>query len=339
MDLPPQVMKQQVRDLAASQDLEALRSGAALETFGPRWPVLQAFQEFLEVERRKARRRLLMTAFSFLAILVLVIASGFAAFLYMNGKVKRDVRALEAALASARGETSALRGNTETMQKAIDEAQQALVAVRQQLEAGVARPTVDLAGMTASLGLLQEMHRLRAEQMDLAARQLALLNDVRQWDAERQAGAQRLELLQGERADLAKAMESFASRRQDLEKGLHEVRVAGGLATPRADDVLQRGPPRGKGKPSSATTAPAPVFDPTAALALLQEIYRLRTEQPDLAARQASLQEGLQKVIAAQQAGAARREQLSATRTELAQAVENYLSRQQDLQARLTALR
>lgn len=334
MELPPQVLKQEVRELAASQDLEALRSGAALETFGPRWPVLQAFQEFLEIERRQARRRLARLALLFLAMLMLIIAGGAAAILHMNGRMKRDVKALEDALASARSETSALRGNTEAMQSAIAAAQESLAAVRRQMEEGSrgAGPAPDLSALTSGLGLLQEAHRLRSDQMDLALRQAALQQDVERWEAEQRAALQLREKLLAQRQALQHDASDFLSRQEDLARRLQDLRSSAPLTRTEAGESAKRGSARGQGALAIAT-------DPVAALALLQEIYRLRGEQPGLALRQSTIESGWNELELLQSGLAARREQIASSRVELAAAVDAFLARGQDLQARLASAR
>jgi chromosome segregation ATPase len=338
MDLPPQVLKQEVRDLAASQDLAALRSGAALETFGPRWPVLQAFQEFLEIERRQARRRLLRMAAAFLALLVLVIAGGLFTLVHLNGRMRRDVQALEAALASARTETSSLRGNTEALQTAMQEAQRALETVRQQLADGspVPAPSIDLSGMASSLGLLQETHRLRSEHFDLAGRQAALQGEISQWEAEQRATVQLREKLLAQREALRRDVAAYADRQQDLTRRLHQLRESAPLTRVDATAAVQRGGSSSRGG-KAAALAVAP--DPVAALALLQEIYRLRGEQPALALRQSSLESGWNELELAQQELQARRERVATARAALAPAVEAFRARQQDLQTRLASVR
>lgn len=315
MDLPPQVLKKQVRDLAASQDLQSLRDGAALETFGPRMPVLQAFQEFLELERRRARQRLVVVASGFLAILLLVIAGGSLLAWRFAGQVRNDVKTLEKALAAAREENSSMRGQTAAMQLAIEDAQKALGAMRSRLdEAGKPAPAPDLSRLATALGLLQEVHRLRSEQLDLSVRQVALQEGLKEWERDQAEEAARREELASQQADLARAVKDFAARQQDLSARLktrQEARMASVGAT---------------------------AVDP-AALALLQELHRLHAEQPALAQRQASLQAELDRLDASRAANASRREAWTASRAELAQAVDGLLARQQDLQVRITALR
>jgi len=339
MDLPPQVLKQEVRDLAASQDLEALRSGAALETFGPRWPVLQAFQEFLEIERRQARRRLLRMAAGFLALLVLVVAGGLFTLVHLNGRMRRDVEALEAALASARTETSSLRGNTEALQSAMRDAQQALETVRQQLAEGSpvsAPPSIDLSALASSLGLLQETHRLRTEHFDLSGRQSALMGEISQWEAEQRATLLLREKLLAQREALRQDVAVYADRQQDLTRRLRELRESAPLTRVDATAAVQRGASSSRGG-KAAALAVAP--DPVAALALLQEIYRLRGEQPALALRQSSLESGWNELELAQREVQVRRERVAAARAALAPSVEAFRARQQDLRTRLAAAR
>lgn len=316
MDLPPQVLKQQVRELAASQDLQSLRDGASLETFGPRMPVLQAFKEFLEIERRRARRRLVAVASVLLAVLVLVLAGGTLLAWQFAGRVRKDVRTLEQALAATREENGALRGHTESMQKAIEDAQAALAAVRLRVEEAGSRtaPAPELPKLATALGLLQEVHRLRGEHLELMVRQGNLQEALRLWEKDRDAQDARQRALESRQAQLGQEFRAFASRQEDLAARLaarHEARRA---AQGRA-----------------AVDA--------AAFALLHEIHRLQSEQPALAARQAALQEQLEQLEADRADLAERRGQWFASRTELAQAVESFLTRQQDLHARLADVR
>lgn len=316
MEAPPQVLKQQVRELAASQDLQSLKSGAALETFGARLPVLQAFHEFIEIERRQARRRLVALAAVFLVLLLVVLAGAVLVNLRFAGRVNAQVRNLETALALARSDTMALRGDAEAMQKAIAAAEQALADLRGQLAsavpAAVPEPPPEIPHLAAALGLLQEVHRLRSDQLELGVRQTSLQNDLRKLEAERSEMSARQDRLRAERADLESAIRGFAGRQKDLDERLGNLRTT-------------------KTRRGESTDA--------AALALLQEIHRLRTDQPDLIARQAALSANLEQLESGRKALAQRQDILVTERQQLAQAVEALRSRQQDLQTRLASVR
>ena len=63
------------------------------------FPVLKAFQDYLEMERQQARKRLVTLTVFFVSLMTLVVAGFIVAFVYMYGNMsKREDRLLEAAL-------------------------------------------------------------------------------------------------------------------------------------------------------------------------------------------------------------------------------------------------
>jgi uncharacterized protein (DUF3084 family) len=81
-------------------------------------PVLEAFQRFLDVERRKTRKRLLaVAAFSFLLILIAAGAAVVAGMLFA-GQVKKDVKGIQDEIHTVKDDTQKYRDD---VQKAFSE--------------------------------------------------------------------------------------------------------------------------------------------------------------------------------------------------------------------------
>ena len=82
MNAPPQLLRDRLRDTLESPSIDNHPVSAAgvdnptsLEHRQPSLPILEAFQEFLEAERRQSRRRLLTFITFFLLILALALTS------------------------------------------------------------------------------------------------------------------------------------------------------------------------------------------------------------------------------------------------------------------------
>jgi DNA repair exonuclease SbcCD ATPase subunit len=335
MDMPPQVLKQQVRSLAASQDLHSLRDSTALQAFGNRLPVLQAFQEFLEIERRKARRRLAATAFGFLAVLLFILTAGGTFFFRFAGRVDSDVRKLEQALASARDETGALRGDTQAMQRALDDARVALAALQEQLAAlPASAPALDLAAVAGTLDFLQAVQSLRAEQEPLLARLAAV---EREADAVATQHAEFLTLAATWR-DAAQqwttAFDEWKTSLQSAQARLEAVRAppAPAAGEPDASRGLFR---RKREAPPPPVTAP----DPRQVLAVMEELNRVRDTQPALWAQYFKLAQEAEQRARVDASLQRQRAAMHAAKEEAAQALEKWQARHAELQGRLAALR
>ena len=337
MDMPPQVLKQQVRSLAASQDLNSLRDGAALQAFGNRLPVLQAFQEFLDIERRKARRRLAATALGFLGILLAVLIAGGTFFYRFVGRVDRDVRQLEQALAAARDETGALRGDSAAMQRALDEARTALAAVQQQLAALPAQaPALDLSAVAGTLDFLQAVQSLRAEQEPLLARLAGVEREADAFAALQAGSRARAEALKSAMGEWTRSFEEWNSRREAAQSRLERVRAPPAPAAVAAEET--RGLFRRK-REAAPSPAPVPGPDPQQVLDVLEELNRVRNEQPALWAHYFRLAQEAEQHAQADESLRRQQAALGAAKDEAAQAFEKWQARQAELQERLAAMR
>lgn len=281
MELPPQIVKHQVRQLAASPDAPALRTGVGVQAAGQRLPVLQAFQEFLEIERRKARRRLIATGLVFLGLLLAVLVTASILYARLAGRVHAEVGQLERALAQARQETDALRGDGDAMRRALSDAQQAVDALRMRIEQDSARTApIDLALFAATLDTLRRLQDLQPElsdwnrRLDALAREADALSelgrahterrmrwraDVRAWKSAR--AAQQTAQSEAERA-LAEALRAFEAAQKTSETGRSWMR--------RRKDAEQIPPPD-----------PAPVW--LALESLTQSKFALEPLRADLA--------------------------------------------------------
>jgi cell division protein FtsB len=77
-------------------------------------PVLDAFQDFLAVERRRTKRRIIGLGFSFFAIILLVAAAGVGAGIFFLSPMRDDVSAMDAKVNSYTQQADALKSQTET---------------------------------------------------------------------------------------------------------------------------------------------------------------------------------------------------------------------------------
>lgn len=339
MDLPPPIMKQQVRNLSAVQDIQFLKGGAPSDALGPRLPVLQAFRDFMEAEQRKARRRLQILALSFLGALLLCLVAGVLAGLHFSRQVNAQVNALQGEVTEARQESKALRGEADmrwnnwqteaaTLQKSMEESQVALTGLRSQLASALENATA-APGASPLSALLQEIQFSRSEQLDLETRQSILQNELAQLEAGQQSRDERRARLVEERNALIKAVEDFAVRQQAAGARLESLTKSGAEMEAKASGGRSRRDQRiGDAEP-----------DRDAALVVLEDLHRLRSEQLDLRARQALLQKDLDDLDGEQRLSDLRRQRLDQQRSDLAAKVETFLARQRDLQDRLQNLR
>ncbi len=74
----------------------AVRGSTALDVPGERLPVLEAFQEFLAVERRRARNRMLILSGVFAAVIAALVVGGIAFALSLMDPMRREVESLQA---------------------------------------------------------------------------------------------------------------------------------------------------------------------------------------------------------------------------------------------------
>ena len=100
MSVPPKVVKAQViRAMPPNQESVdggllslARQYGGSPATRRPSLPVLEAFQEFIEMERRRARRRLLITATFFLILFFVLGGTVITAGILFYNSVAADMR-------------------------------------------------------------------------------------------------------------------------------------------------------------------------------------------------------------------------------------------------------
>lgn len=335
MELPPPVVKQQVRDLSVQQDIQVLRGGTASEAFGPRSAALKALREFMEAEKAVARRRIKVLYGVLGGVTLLLIIGGALAGWRLSSRTQESARLAKADLSETRKEVQALRRDVEDrwsewetasagMRKSLADAQAGLDTLRQQIATAL-----DGAGDTAGaaspvLALLQEVEILRAEQVHLDQRQTYLQHEAARLDAEVQRRAEDRTALGRERDELARLVEDFAARQKQAEDRLARVNEGAGA---------EAAPVRSRKGASTATPATETV------VSVMDELYRLRSEQLELRARQTDLLRRLEQVEEAEQLAALQQQRAHAASAQLARDVEAHLARQQDAQQRLEKLR
>lgn len=335
MELPPQRLKQEVRDLAANQDIQSLRNAAALDAFGPRLPVLQAFREFVEVERRRAQKRLMVLAACFVAVLLLLGAVATVMGLRFAGQFRGQVAALQADLSAAGQEATALQDRTTTLQQVVEAVRAELAALREKMEAQpavVAPPPASAPDLTPVLGLLQELHRLRTGQTDLAAQYTLVQDGLRRWSAEEEVRAGREQQLRRAQVDWSKDVAEFVNRQTAL-----EVRQKALTEAPPPPPAAPAKKEKGRSKKQTAPPA-LPALDPTAALALMDEVQQLQAQQPLLESRRAELMRDLAQAGKEREESLARHAQLAAQLATVKQALADLEVSQQDVQSRLAEI-
>jgi hypothetical protein len=203
----------------------AHRAGMDLKAQAESLPVLEAFQEFLDNERRRARKNLVTIGLSFLFILLLLAGIG-GGFAYMFAqRIRADVGNLENGFSrfqdSWRDQRSemhssiaGLTGDTSRIEKNLTRERQELAAVREKLEQqeqGVEARMVKLA--RAMLGIKQENRRLQNE-----------LSGMRKHLAE---ASNRLQSIAADLPPIDTAGTSAASSQLLTDTGVVEVPVTG----------------------------------------------------------------------------------------------------------------
>jgi hypothetical protein len=175
MDFPPQVMKDQVRSLALRR--EDSPAGAWLDAPARPMPVLQAFRDFLEAERRRARRKFAILASFFCVVLAVVVIGGLVMVRIYARKIDGDVGALRSALDRSRAETAAVRADadtriaalrneaeasrkalTNTLNSALKGTRNSIDEVRTGMSTTIAGQSADLKDLMSVLTLLQEQN-------------------------------------------------------------------------------------------------------------------------------------------------------------------------------------
>ncbi|MBN1558198.1 MAG: hypothetical protein JW951_08635 [Lentisphaerae bacterium] len=148
MDEPPKSLQDQVHTRVEEYAL-APRAPLYLERPGEPLPVLEAFQEFLELERQRTRRRFWALMAGFAAIVLLLGAGGIVGGYWLFHHVDDSVAAIRADVSAGQ----------EAARTALDTVASKAAALRRQLDAG--RET--LAGLRARL---EQGEQDRAEDLD-----------------------------------------------------------------------------------------------------------------------------------------------------------------------------
>ncbi|MCZ7592164.1 MAG: hypothetical protein M5U15_08395 [Kiritimatiellae bacterium] len=339
MDMPPQALKNQVRTLAANQDAQSLRDGASLQAFGNRLPVLQAFQEFLELERRRARRRLIGVALTFLGVLVAILIIGGALFATFAHRMNTDISNLQNALAVARNESGALRGDTQVIQRALDEAKVALAELQRRSRGGQASSlsvaAFDFGGIASALEVLQKLQNADAEASALGAKLESLRDGMNQLAADRVSVMERQQRIVAAQGELGEAIARLNTRRGEAEARLKDIQATSGtsVSQPMAMGKLNK---RGGEQPVRATPR---VATPVRIVALLDELSDLRLEHQDLVARQAGLGADAAALEKDEKTLVSREISLRVAAANVLQGVQHLLAQQEDLRARIEKIR
>ena len=203
--LPPKVVRKALLDRCRETEILPATPGGRLSGGAPlpsRWdpatlarhagslPVLAAFQEFLEMERERTRKRFLaVTVLSALALL-LVIGVGGAAAMFFYSRTKHDVRNLRSDVVALRAEASnsvatarqalaAFEQQTRRLGEDLLNGQAALGAVRQKVDAEKTARTADLDQMKRSMeGLARENASLKRGLEEMLATWPAVSNAI-----------------------------------------------------------------------------------------------------------------------------------------------------------------
>lgn len=339
MELPPPVVKQQVRDLSVQQDIQVLRGGTASEAFGPRSAALKSLREFMEAEKAVARGRFkVLYGVLFGLVLLLLVAGGVTGWL-LTRRSDESVVVLRSEMADARKEIQAVRRDAESrwsqwesassgFQKALADARADLETVRGQIATALEQADPASGAASPLLALLQEVQVLRSEQLHLDNRQTYLQAEVARLEAGWQERVAQRTALSQERDELARAVEDFAARQQKTEEQLAGLSPA----TPGAPES-QAVPARGRKAAPSVSPGTEQV------VSVMDDIYRLRSEQLELRARQAFLLQQLEQVEEEDRLAALQQKRIESVRDQWAQDVEAHLARQQEVQQRLEQLR
>lgn len=318
MELPPQIVKHQVRNLAANQDALSLRGGVGLQAGGNRLPVLQAFQEFLEIERRKARRRLVATGLVFLGLLVAVLVTASVLYTRLARRVTSEVAKLERALAQAREETGALRGDGEAMRRALEEAQQAVDALRARAEREPARAAeIDLALFASTLDVLRRLQDLQPEWTELSRRTDALAREADELEALSRALTERRMRWRAERRTFETAIASFEEDcRRALASWSNAARALDG-AKPESERGLFG---RRSGPPPAA-------IDPTPAWIALEALTQSKFMLPEFRAKLDRLEREADAIQSARREAVRRATEWREEAIRIASAITDWRSR------------
>lgn len=339
MELPPPVVKQQVRDLSVQQDIQVLRGGTASDAFGPRSAALKSLREFMEAEKAVARGRIKLLYGVLGGLVLLLVIAGAVTGWLLSRRADESAHALRSEMAETRKDIQAVRRDAENrwsqweavsanLQNSLADAQANLETVRGQLASALNQANSASGTASPLLALLQEVQVLRSEQLHLNNRQTYLQHEMAQLEVGRKARAARRAELTAERDALARAVEDFAGRQQKTEERLNGMRA-------NATSDLDGPSPTRRNRKQEAASAPAA----EQVVSVMDAIYRLRSEQLEFRARQAFLQQQLDQVEEGDRLAELLHQRAETIRAQLAQDVEAHLARQQDVQQRLEQLR
>jgi hypothetical protein len=191
MELPPKSIRKQLRDRGESSDeklpaatrpgTRVVRRGAgALRAGTDNLPVLEAFQQFLDVERRRTRNRILMLSALFFIVLLLVAGAfvfvGLTVLQQMSGEMTRLESELTQVHADARlaqeetgrrvtqlaDEERALRRDVDSQAAALDTTRQDVQSLTERYASGIQ----DIQTVLGMLDLENAMLRETIETMN-----------------------------------------------------------------------------------------------------------------------------------------------------------------------------
>ena len=119
MNVPPKILKSHVESHLPARDLRGVyinRSASGQEPL----PVLQAFQSFLEIERRRTRNRILALSGIFLVVLLLVGGVVTALGLVFTGQMRADMAGLQRDVTAVKDEALKVKGEAEAVLAAFE---------------------------------------------------------------------------------------------------------------------------------------------------------------------------------------------------------------------------
>lgn len=129
-NIPPKIVKHHVESRLPTRDpgndAVDMPSSGGIEKSLESLPVLEAFQSFLEAERKKTRRRIMAVSVFFLLLILVASGAAVVAGMRLAGQVKKDVNGM-------RDEVSAVRGEAQKYQKDVQQALSTFTAEAEKL--------------------------------------------------------------------------------------------------------------------------------------------------------------------------------------------------------------
>jgi hypothetical protein len=181
MEAPPQSLRDAVRSrvdempMLHPDRLPSRRPGGALAPRQESLPVLEAFQEFLDYERRRARRRLVAVMLAFTLILIGLLAGavffGIYAFTRFDGQLAAYAHDLEAQEHSARFGIEAVAEDARALRGGLIESRDTLDMMRGAMTSNATLYRAEIARLQERVALLDV--RQAALQDDLESRAAA----------------------------------------------------------------------------------------------------------------------------------------------------------------------